>query len=178
MEHTDGVPRRSPLLWVGAFVVLLVVGIAAGVAGVPPVPLTMVLSGVGAALVVRAWSDRQLQRADAVAPGALDDVVVRFSALRWSVGSPWQLRFSRRNRAVGASGVIGIAPGEVRFVPSSARRAPRAWSGRPTAVEVLSVLQATVLRVHAPEGTAQFSIQVPASVVRDHLAPLLPLTGS
>lgn len=170
--------RRSPLLWAGAFVALLLGGIAAGVAGVPAVPLTMVVSSVGAAIVVRAWSDRQLNRADAVAPSSLDDVVVRFSALRWSVGSPWQLRFSRRNRGIGASGVLGVTPGEIRFVPSSARRADRAWSGRPTAVEVLSLLQATVLRVHAPEGTAQFSIQVPAAVVRGHLAPLLPLTGS
>jgi hypothetical protein len=63
----------------------------------------------------------------------------------------------------------------VRFVPSSPAKAGLAWAGRPTAVAVVKVMQACVVRFETAEDTAQFSIQQPAMRVRAQLAPMRPV---
>lgn len=179
-RDTGGVPgrRRSPLASIGAFVALFVVGVGARVAGVPLAPIVLVVSGVGAVLLMTALGDRKFDRVEQLEPGALDQYPVQLPVQRWAVGSPWQLRSLPSSRPWWAPGVLGVGYDAARFVPSSAARSHLAWSGRPTSVEVIKVLQAAcVVRFHTPDGAAQFSVQLPARQVRGHLQPLLSVVG-
>lgn len=168
----------SPLLLVGAALAVIVLGAVAIAAGVPAGPVLVFGTGVGATMLVRAAGIRTQRRSEELAPGALDVYPLRFPAQRWKVGSPWQFRFVPSSRREWAPGVLGVRYGEARFVPSRAGLQDRAWTGRPTSVEVIKTLQVCAVRFHAPDGGAQFSIQLPADEVRAQLAPLLPVTGA
>lgn len=161
---------------VGLFVGLLVLGVGAMAAGVPVTPVILVLSGVGAALVIEAQGNRRFDRAAALEPGALDPYPVQFPVERWKFGPTWQFRILPWTRRHWAPGVLGVGYGEVRFVPAKASKRSLGWTSRPTSVEIEKVLQACVVRFHDAGGpAAQFTIQQPADAVRGHLAPMLPV---
>lgn len=175
--HTEVVapPRsRAPLL-VLALVALIVVAVGLRLAGVPAGPLVVATSGIGAFLVLRIMSDRRFAGAERQDPGALDGFRVQLSAERYAVGRLMQVRLFPPTSRVWAPGVLAVGSGEVRFMPSSAKRADRAWSGRPTAVEVHKIARASVVRVHTAGDSAQFVVQQPADAVRAQLTPLLPV---
>lgn len=170
--------RASPLTFVGACLVLFVVAVVAVVVGAPLAPAVLVVAGVGSALLLKAAAHRKFQRAEALAPGAIEGYPLRFPVERWPVGSTLQFRFLPGTRRAWAPGILGVGFDAVRFVPSSPAKAGLAWAGRPTAVEVVKVMQASVVRFETDEGTAQFSIQQPAETVRAQLVPMLPVQGT
>jgi hypothetical protein len=175
---TDRPRPRSPLVSVGLFVVLFAIGVAAMAAGVPVTPVVLVLSGVGAALLIDAQSGRRFDRVATLEPGALDPYPLQFAVERWKFGPTWQFRILPWTRRHWAPGVLGVGYGEVRFVPAKATKAAFAWTSRPTSVEIEKVLQACVVRFHDAGGpAAQFTFQQPADVVREHLAPMLPVAA-
>ncbi len=154
---------------------VFVVGVAAMAAGAPMTPVVLLVAAIDVALLLRASGERKFGRAEQVAPGALDAYPLKFPVQRWAVGAPWQFRFAPASRRVWAAGVLGVGYGEARFVPTSGRSAGAGWVGRPTSVEVLKTMQVCAVRFRAPEGDAQFSIQMPAAQVRAHLDPMLPV---
>ena len=163
---------------VGLFAGLFVLGVGAMAAGVPVTPVVLVLSGVGAALLIEAQGNRRFDRVAALEPGALDPYPVQFPVERWRFGPTWQFRILPWTRRHWAPGVLGVGYGEVRFVPAKASKRAFAWTCRPTSVEIEKVLQACVVRFHDAGGpAAQFTIQQPADVVRGHLAPMLPVVS-
>lgn len=161
---------------VGLFVGLFVIGGALLAAGVPMAPVVLMLSGVGAALLIEGQSNRRFDRVAVLEPGALDPYPVRLPVERWRFGPTWQFRILPWTRRHWAPGVLGVGYGEVRFVPAKAKKRSFAWTSRPTSVEIEKVLRACVVRFHDAGGpAAQFTIQQPADVVRGHLAPMLPV---
>lgn len=167
---------RSPLVSLGLFVALFVTGVAAAMAGVPTTPVVLALAGIGAALVIEAQGNRRFDRVAALAPGALDRYPVQLPVDRWRFGPTWQFRLLPWTRRHWAPGVLGVGEGEVRFVPSKTSKSALAWTARPTSVEIDGVLRASVVRFHDATGpAAQFTIQQPAEVVRQHLEPRLPV---
>jgi len=171
------VDRTPPLTLVGAFLVLFAIGVVAVAAGAPLAPVVLVVAGIGAALLLKAVADRKFERAEALDPGALDAYPIRVPAERWPVGPTFQFRLLPATRRGWAPGILGVGFDAVRFVPSSPAKAALAWSGRPTKVEVVKVMQAAVVRFETADGTAQFSLQQPAETVRAQLAPMLPVQG-
>jgi hypothetical protein len=166
-------PDRSPTLYLGAFVVLFVVGVAAIALGAPTFAIVFVVAGTGASLLLGAVGGRRFEKAEAMAPGALARYPLQFPARRWAVGSVFQFSFLPRTRTLAAPGVLGVSYGEVRFVPTKAGREHTAWTGRPTAVEILSQAQTCSVRFQAPEGAAQFSVDLPPKEVRTRLEQYL-----
>ena len=163
---------------VGLFAGLFVIGGALMAAGVPVTPVVLMLSGVGAALLIEAQGSRRLARAGELEPGALDPYPVQFPVERWKFGPTWQFRILPWTRRHWAPGVLGVGYGEVRFVPTKTNKQTLAWKSRPTVVEIEKVLRACVVRFHDAGGpAAQFTIQQPADVVRGHLAPMLPVAS-
>lgn len=165
----------SPLVLGAAFVAVLVVAVVAVVAGAPLAPVVIGAAGIGTALVLQRQAGRSFAGAERHQPGGLDRFPVRLAAERYAVGRLFQVRLFPPASRVWARGVLGVSRGEVRFVPSSARHADRSWSARPTAVEVHQLARASIVRIHAPEGSAQFAIQLPPDDVRAHMAALLPV---
>lgn len=167
--------NSSPFVLAGAFMVLFALGVGAMTVGAPLAPVVLVVAGIGGALLLKATGERKFDKAEALEPGALDQYPLRFPAERWSVGSPFQFRLLPSTRRAWAPGVLGIGFDAVRFVPSSPAKTHLAWSGRPTSVEVIKMMQVCSVRFHTSDGAAQFSIQQPAGTVRAQLAPMLPV---
>jgi hypothetical protein len=162
-------------VWFAGFVALCVVAGVALAIGAPVAVVVIVVSGIGVPLLFRALGERREAKVEAAEPGALDAYPLRFPATRWPVGSPWQFRFAPRSSKGWAPGILGIGHDQVRFVPSSSRRGHLAWTGRPTSAEVVKTWQVCAVRFHGPDGSAQFSVQVPAATMRAYLAPMVPL---
>ncbi len=168
-------PSTSPPVFAATFVAVMVLAAVALAAGAPLGPVIIAASGIGTALILRWRASRSFAGAERQEPGGLDRFPVRLAAERYAVGRLLQVRLFPPTSRVWAPGVLGVSRGEVRFVPSSARHADRSWSARPTSVEVHQLARASVVRIHAPDGSAQFAIQLPPDDVRAHIAPLLPV---
>jgi hypothetical protein len=141
------------------------------------VPVVILASGIGVALLQRRSAARRLRSAAEVDAGALARFALRLPAERWAYGPAFQLRLLPGVRRQYAPGVLGVGGGEVGFVPSDPAKAGLAWSGRPAAVELSPFAQATIVRVRTadPEHRAQFVIQRPVAAVRASLQALVPV---
>lgn len=169
-------PAPSPLLTAIGFAVILVVAVAVQLAGLPSWLTALVAGGAASALLVAHQSARREAGARAQAGPDVDRYPVRVPAERVAVGKLIQQRLWGPTAKVWAPGLLCLAPGQARFVPSDERRAERAWWGPVERTEVLRVHgRATAVRVHGAQGAAQFVVQLPIDEVRPAVAQVLPV---
>lgn len=170
--------RRNVIL-IGQLIALVVIASALGVAGLPMILVVLVAAGIGGGLVVHHMGVQRVEGATTLAPGEVERYRITIPTERVAVGRAVQMRLLPPTRSVWAPGVLGIDAGKVAFFPSKARLADRAWTGAIERADVMSVgPRASAVRVHGPDGSAQFVSQLPASALRIALEPYVPVTDS
>lgn len=153
---------RSPIQTALLVAAVFVAGVVAGVLGLPLVAVVIFVSTVGTGILVTDTSQRRMASARAAAGDTLDHLPLQFTAERFAVGARVQFRFVPATRRVWAPGLLCVGPGEARFVPSKEKHRSRAWAGRVTSSEFpWSGKTVAILRLHGPDGSAQFAVSQP-----------------
>lgn len=164
-------------------VLTVAAGVVAGIAGAPLALVALATSAIGGALVASRMRERRLEGASALAGEDLQRYPLRLAAERVAVGPTVQPRFLPKTRAVWAPGVLCVDRGDVRFVPSNAKHADRAWHGSAAAVQVLGLAgSSAVVRIlqdgGAQPAVAQFVVLQPAPAVTSALGHYVEVTTS
>jgi hypothetical protein len=160
LVDTGGVVR-SPLQTALLLLGILTVAVIGGALGLPQAAVVLFASTIGGGLLVHDANRRRESGARAAAGSSIDGYPLQLPAERYAVGRLLQLRLAPPTRHVWAPGLLCIRPGEARFVPSKDKHRARAWAGPVTSSEVLTTRSVAVVRLHGPEGSAQFAVQAP-----------------
>ena len=168
-------PGPNLLLTVAQVLGVIVVYGLAVTAGLPSAPATIFVAGVGAAIILRHRARRQLAVVSERHPQSAAYPLL-IPCERTAVGSLWVTRLAGGSARVWAPGVLGVDRGRVEFFPNRPRHDPRAWTAGGATAEVFGPgwHRACALRVHGPDGAAQFVVQQPAAEVRRLVTPYLP----
>lgn len=150
---------------------MLAAGVVAGVLGLPSVAVVILVATVGAGIAVSDADKRRTAGARRAAGDAIDGFPLQLPAERVAVGARLQFRLLPPTRALWAPGLLCVGPGAAQFVPSKEAHRARAWGGPVTSSELLSNGRTSaVVRLHGPEGAAQFVVSHPPP----NLAEALP----
>lgn len=158
---------------IATFALTLAVALALDAPAQIPVTAT---GAVGLALWGWAYTTSRAAGVEAHYPGFGESFDLVIAAERWKLGRVVQFRLMPSTHRAWAPGQLGVVRGSVAFYPAKAAHASRAWGGAVDRVELFDILRSgSVLRVHGPDGSAQFSTLLPIDQLRDQLRPYLPL---
>lgn len=153
---------------------VVVVGVTAGLLGLPLGAVVILTSGVGSALFISDMNARRIAGAHEVADESLEGYPVQFPAERVAVGRLVQFRLLPPTKNVWAPGLLCFRAGRAIFAPSAPKHLARGWKGAAAEVEIHPLPgSAAVLRIHGDGGSSQFVVQRRAGDVEAALRPLV-----